>query len=183
MLGASRSLNQIEWVGLRSHSQDQVGGCKIWIETKECGWGCSTTSLLLAYYQKQSHCLQNKVSKLQAQVQSREDFAVALSDNFPRLLKSEITHKAMNLSLGQTQVSSRKVNLFVVAEWLYHLSGNRGTLKKNLCQKIMNQLWFVKGSWKLMMVPTMEESINTDRAIGISDTNWTNKTGRWYVLV
>jgi hypothetical protein len=42
MLGASQSLNQIEWVGLWSHSQDYVGGCEIGFETKECGWGHST---------------------------------------------------------------------------------------------------------------------------------------------
>jgi hypothetical protein len=54
-----------------------------------------TTSLLLAYYQKHSRCLQEEVSKLQAQVQNREEFAVAYSDNFPQLLKSEIAHPAL----------------------------------------------------------------------------------------
>jgi hypothetical protein len=54
-----------------------------------------TTSLLLAYYQKQSYCLQNEVSKLQAQIQSREDEAVSYSADFPQLLKSKIEHPAL----------------------------------------------------------------------------------------
>jgi hypothetical protein len=44
-----------------------------------------TTSLLLAHYQKQSYCLQNKVSKLQTQIQSREHEAVSYLANFPQL--------------------------------------------------------------------------------------------------
>jgi hypothetical protein len=54
-----------------------------------------TASFLLAYYQEQSQCLQHKVSKLQAKVQSQEDFAVAYLDDFPQLLKSKIEHPAL----------------------------------------------------------------------------------------
>jgi hypothetical protein len=54
-----------------------------------------TTPLLLAYYQKQSQCLQNEVTKLQAQVQSRDNSAITYSDDFPQLLKSEIQHPTL----------------------------------------------------------------------------------------